>query len=213
MNPRRNVPLSITVGIVLVIVVYIMTNVAYFVVLTKDQVLSSDAVAVTFADEAFHFPALTKIIPVLVGISVFGCFSGNYITNGEQRFQSASATPETRDAVTKYVRLIDTNLSRVSPRNSAHQLPQRRILNAKRESFHIWNEELLIREILRLCFRANLSERSTGRSSMDATGPGSHEQRNPGSIDTLAVVVGCHFLVSGDYRSTYRITTLHRMSR
>ncbi|XP_028967830.1 b(0,+)-type amino acid transporter 1-like [Galendromus occidentalis] len=81
-NPRRNVPLSIIVGILSVTIVYILTNISYFIVLSTDQILSSDAVAVTFADEAFHQPSFTKIVPLIVGISVFGCFSGHFILNG-----------------------------------------------------------------------------------------------------------------------------------
>ncbi|OQR68440.1 b0-type amino acid transporter 1-like [Tropilaelaps mercedesae] len=81
-NPQRNVPLSIVLGIVLVTVIYSLTNIAFFVVLDTSQILSSDVVAVTFAANAFGSPAIARIVPVLVGLSVFGCFSGHFLSNG-----------------------------------------------------------------------------------------------------------------------------------
>lgn len=42
----RNLPRAICISLPLITVIYVLANVAYFVVLTKDEILSSNAVAV-----------------------------------------------------------------------------------------------------------------------------------------------------------------------
>lgn len=44
----RNLPRAICISMPVVTTVYVITNIAYFAVLTSDEVISSDAVAVSF---------------------------------------------------------------------------------------------------------------------------------------------------------------------
>ncbi|KAG0721505.1 Y+L amino acid transporter 2 [Chionoecetes opilio] len=70
-----------------VIVIYTLTNVAYFAVLPKDLMLASPAVAVTFGNLTLGVMAWT--IPVFVACSISGGLNGNTITYSRLLFVSA----------------------------------------------------------------------------------------------------------------------------
>nr|XP_019947870.1 PREDICTED: cystine/glutamate transporter-like [Paralichthys olivaceus] len=73
-NPNRNIPLAISSSMVTVTVLYVLTNVAYYTMMTPAELLLSDAVAVTFANRAIQ--AIAPVIPVLVALSCLGALNG-----------------------------------------------------------------------------------------------------------------------------------------
>ncbi|XP_030070642.1 cystine/glutamate transporter isoform X2 [Microcaecilia unicolor] len=76
-NPERNIPVAVIVSMLTVIFGYLLTNISYYTVLTPESVLASEAVAVSFADQAFK--GLVTVIPVLVSLSCLGTLNaGSY---------------------------------------------------------------------------------------------------------------------------------------
>jgi len=76
-NPRRNIPLSLAFGTMLVIALYLLANVAYLVTLPFEtiQTVPSDRVASATADVIF--PGLgATIMAVFIMVSTFGCNNG-----------------------------------------------------------------------------------------------------------------------------------------
>ncbi|KAJ8391006.1 hypothetical protein AAFF_G00097840 [Aldrovandia affinis] len=73
-NPERTVPLAICISMAIVTIGYVLTNVAYYTVMTADELLASDAVAVTFAEKLMGKFSLA--VPVFVAFSCLGSMNG-----------------------------------------------------------------------------------------------------------------------------------------
>lgn len=73
-DPHKNLPRAILISMVIVIVTYLIANVAYVAVLTPAQMLSSPAVAVTFGEHTMG--VMAWLMPVLIAISVCGTMNG-----------------------------------------------------------------------------------------------------------------------------------------
>ncbi|XP_063236766.1 large neutral amino acids transporter small subunit 2 isoform X2 [Bacillus rossius redtenbacheri] len=86
-DPVRNLPRAIAISCLLVTVVYVMTNVAFYTTLSPTQVLGSTAVAVTFANRLFGVMAWT--IPIFVALSTFGAVNGILLTSSRLFYAAA----------------------------------------------------------------------------------------------------------------------------
>lgn len=89
-NPARNVPLSLALGTVIVIGLYILANFAYVVVLPFSQIqhAPSDRVAATMMEAIFpHLGA--RIIAIAIMVSAFGCMNGMILSGARAYYAMA----------------------------------------------------------------------------------------------------------------------------
>ncbi|XP_039889632.1 cystine/glutamate transporter isoform X2 [Simochromis diagramma] len=73
-NPARTVPLAICISMAIVTSCYVLTNVAYYTVMSAEELLASSAVAVTFADRLLGNFSIA--VPVFVALSCYGTMNG-----------------------------------------------------------------------------------------------------------------------------------------
>ena len=79
-NPVRDFPRAIYLSIPLVTIVYVLVNIAYFTVLSPQEVMTSSAVATTFAYRTLG-PTWAWIVPVGVVLSTLGSTNGTVFTS------------------------------------------------------------------------------------------------------------------------------------
>ena len=89
-DPARNVPLSLALGTVMVIVLYILANFAYTVVLPFAQIQNAPSDRVAAAVFEVIFPGIgATIIAVAIMISAFGCMNGMILAGARAYFAMA----------------------------------------------------------------------------------------------------------------------------
>ncbi|XP_072049830.1 cystine/glutamate transporter-like [Amphiura filiformis] len=86
-NPSRNIPLSIIISMTIVSVIYTLTNVAYFTGLSSEELLQSNAVAVSFAKPVLG--SWTWIIQIIVALSCAGALNGGFLTAARVPFAAS----------------------------------------------------------------------------------------------------------------------------
>ncbi|RVE74896.1 hypothetical protein OJAV_G00026470 [Oryzias javanicus] len=86
-EPRKNLPRAIYISIPLVTLVYTMTNIAYFSSMTPEELLASNAVAVTFGEKLLGW--FSWVMPISVALSTFGGINGYLFTSSRLCFSGA----------------------------------------------------------------------------------------------------------------------------
>ncbi|XP_061189850.1 b(0,+)-type amino acid transporter 1-like [Saccostrea echinata] len=87
-KPNRNLPLSIGLSMLIVVFIYMLVNVSYFTLLTKEEFLSSWAVGVTWAEKMFGRDGAI-FVPIIVACSVFGSANGGAFVGSRVIFAAA----------------------------------------------------------------------------------------------------------------------------
>ncbi|XP_059083552.1 Y+L amino acid transporter 2-like isoform X1 [Tigriopus californicus] len=86
-DPVKNLPRAIAISCVLVTLVYVFTNIAFYTTLSVPEVLGSEAVAVTFAERMYGSWAF--MIPIFVAMSTFGGVNGILLTSSRLFYAGA----------------------------------------------------------------------------------------------------------------------------
>eukprot|EP00095_Tigriopus_kingsejongensis_P000957 maker-scaffold83_size396513-snap-gene-0.16 protein:Tk00957 transcript:maker-scaffold83_size396513-snap-gene-0.16-mRNA-1 annotation:"cationic amino acid transporter" len=86
-DPVKNLPRAIAISCVLVTLVYVLTNIAFYTTLSVPEVLGSEAVAVTFAERMYGSWAF--MIPIFVAMSTFGGVNGILLTSSRLFYAGA----------------------------------------------------------------------------------------------------------------------------
>jgi APA family basic amino acid/polyamine antiporter len=89
-NPARNVPLSLALGTIVVMTLYILANFAYMVVLPFTEIQSAPSDRVAAAVFETIFPGIgATLIAIAIMISAFGCMNGMILSGARAYFAMA----------------------------------------------------------------------------------------------------------------------------
>lgn len=86
-EPAKNLPKAIMISVALVTVIYTLTIAAFHTTLTVAEVLSAEAVAVTFTGRIIG--SLSVLVPVFVAMSTFGGVNGILLTSSRLFYAGA----------------------------------------------------------------------------------------------------------------------------
>lgn len=86
-NPYVNLPRAIMIGIPLVMACYVSLNVAYLTVLSFDEIVKSEAVAVDFSN--YMLGPVSFLIPVAISLSAFGSVLSSALATSRLCYVSA----------------------------------------------------------------------------------------------------------------------------
>ncbi|XP_055891323.1 b(0,+)-type amino acid transporter 1-like isoform X1 [Biomphalaria glabrata] len=85
-NPTRNLPRAIMIGIPLTTLCYVLANVGYLAVMSKEEIMISHAVAVTWGERMLG--VMSWMIPCFVVASTFGSANGCLFSSGRLCFSA-----------------------------------------------------------------------------------------------------------------------------
>ncbi|KAI3381088.1 hypothetical protein SNEBB_007841 [Seison nebaliae] len=86
-NPKRTMPIASCTGMIMVSTIYVLTILAYHVVLSPEDLLNSNAAAVLFFERTFK--PLKYIVPFCVSISALGSANANMLIADRFFFSAA----------------------------------------------------------------------------------------------------------------------------
>ncbi|CAG7838064.1 unnamed protein product [Allacma fusca] len=107
-DPYRNLPRAIYISLPLVTSIYVLANVGYLAVMTRPEMLASDAIAVTFGNKILGVFAF--LMPLFVALSTFGGLSVHIMTSSRLLF-----TGSRNGQFPRFLSLISTSRSTPTP--------------------------------------------------------------------------------------------------
>lgn len=87
-NPQRNLPRALVAGTLLVMILYVLTNIAYFYVLSAPQVAASDRVPAEMMRRIFG-PGAANLVAIGAMISIFAALNGSILTGSRVPYAMA----------------------------------------------------------------------------------------------------------------------------
>ena len=84
---KRNILISVILSHVVIIVVYMLTNLAYVLVVTPSGILATDAIAMSLASKVFS--GLFWLMPLFVSCSTIGTLNNGIMSTSRQMFAAA----------------------------------------------------------------------------------------------------------------------------
>lgn len=93
-NPHRNVPLAITIGLALVIIIYFLANLAYLSVLSVQQLeqvnASGNTIAAVEVVKTFWGDSGMRFMSLLILVSTLGCTHATILSNSRTYYAMAA---------------------------------------------------------------------------------------------------------------------------
>ena len=87
-NPQRNLPLALSLGTLSVIVIYLLTNLAYFYVLPAETVAATDRVAAAMMGRIFGENG-AAVVSIAAMISIFAALNGSILSGSRVPYAMA----------------------------------------------------------------------------------------------------------------------------
>jgi APA family basic amino acid/polyamine antiporter len=87
-NPQRNLPRALILGTLAVVAVYLVSNAAYFFVLSAEEVASTDRVAATMMQKIAG-PAGASAVSIAAMISIFAALNGSILSGARVPYAMA----------------------------------------------------------------------------------------------------------------------------